>query len=163
MIPKLTKEQIQEALEQYCDLEYKEISESDLKAMPKHMVDVDDDMFDDLEENEYPTPDFVQNNINMTRLPSAKLKPSLRNCQHCGREVQTPGPEIAVQISSGNRGAYLRERCKTCKMRKNPFNGTWSLPAHEANQCYLVFEQYDITSNAGMVRKFKNMGTENKD
>lgn len=155
----LTKEQIQQKIAEHCEFEYKEITDSDLKTMPKHMVQSDSE---DDEIEETLVPEFVKNNVNTTRNPGTKLKGTLRNCQYCQREIQSPGPEIVIQISTGKRGTYLRERCKTCRIRKNPFNSTFTLPVHEANQCYLVFEQYDLDTESTQVQRFTNMGLDEK-
>jgi hypothetical protein len=159
---KLTQEQIQEKIEEYCTLEYKTLSELGLQQMPKHMLeDLDPDL--DSEEEEYSPPSFVQNNINTTTKPKTVVKARVQVCERCKREVQVPEGShhsVSIQISSGNRGAYLREKCTTCKLRKNPFNGTWTLPVHESNRCYLVYEQYPVDSNAGMIKFFKEYGSD---
>jgi hypothetical protein len=140
---KLTRQQIEEKLNELAYLEIPKLNKSELKVIRRTRVrdpdDIDPDEADDeLVEEVYP--DVVQDDANITYPAEIQaIKYQRVQCPDCGQPCRNRKTDIKYYPNS-NR-PHWREHCLTCDTSRNPWTGEMNIPTEIAREVYAAYER----------------------
>jgi hypothetical protein len=142
---KLTRQQIEEKLQELAYLEIPKLNKSELKLIRKTRVrdpdDIDSDE-DELVQEVYP--DVVRDDANITHpLELQTIKFARVTCSDCGEPCRNRRTEAKYYPNSTR--PHWREHCLTCQTSRNPWTGEMNIPTAISREVYAAYERESST------------------
>jgi hypothetical protein len=140
---KLTREQIEEKLNELLVLNIPKLNPTELKLIKKKPKPVDPIDELDEEEPEDLYPDVVKDDRNITTPAEiVRIKYQMTECSDCGDLCKNR--QVKIKYYPDSIRPHRRDYCLTCERARNPWTGEFNVEKSDMQDLYSAYERESI-------------------